>query len=631
VIPVPPAIPHISPSTLNAPVPPTSAPGSRCSTFPRLLAVLLTLLSFAHPALARQGGTPEPLTAEAQVESSTVSEGQTFSFKIWVRGTDAAEQPDLSGLTDFDVDFLGGGANNRTSVVIVNGKMQQDESRAYIFNWSLTPKKAGMLTIPAIKVKAEGKVLFTLPLSIRVAPPQPDNDVRLQIALDPPSPYVGEPTMLRVKLLLKQNVEDVTITFRGVEPTFNIPEPDPAKQNGRQQALDLLGERAPTRNAQETIDGEAYYTFSAERAILPAKPGETEIAGTIAAKIVTRRGDGFFDPGERRSVSVPSNAVKLTVRDLPTKGRPPGFNNLVGQFTVSASADPISINVGDPVTLKITVNGSGPMDRVPRPDLKRILGDRFRVPDDAPEPERRPGQVIFTQTIRPTTAEATTIPPIELPHFDTKSGTFSVAKSSPIPLRIAGTKVITATDAVAASPSAVESPELRERAGGLEANIESPTLALTDQRFDLAKAVRSPAVLAVAATPAAVYAGTALMVFVKRRNGANPARTRRRLALGNATRVLVGADGANATEAVARALTGYVADRFNVPQAGLTPRDCEERLKPVNEGAAAEVRALLDRCDAARFAGLSAGEASDLRSRALAVLQTLETVKGGTR
>jgi len=81
----------------------------------------------------------------------------------------------------------------------------------------------------------------------------------------------------------------------------------------------------------------------------------------------------------------------------------------------------------------------------------------------------------------------------------------------------------------------------------------------------------------------------------------------------------------------ARALTGYVADRFNVPQAGLTPRDCEERLKPVNEVAAAEVRALLDRCDAARFAGLSAGEASDLRSRALAALQSLEGAKGGTR
>lgn len=234
MIPVPPGNPHNSPFHGNFPVPPTSVLGSRCSPFTRLLTILLTVLALAHPALARQGGTPEPLTAEAQVESSTVSEGQTFSFKIWVRGTDAAEQPDLSNLADFDAEFLGGGANNRISEVIINNVKKRTESRAYIFNWSFTPKKAGMLTIPAIKVKAEGKVLSTLPLSIRVAPPQPDNDIRLRLELDPPAPYVGEPTTLRVKLLLKRNVENVTITFRGVEPFFTIPEPDPAKQNGRQ-------------------------------------------------------------------------------------------------------------------------------------------------------------------------------------------------------------------------------------------------------------------------------------------------------------------------------------------------------------------------------------------------------------
>lgn len=590
-------------------------------------ALFIAVITRSAFAQAKQ----EPIAAEARVDSSTVSEGQTFRFKIWVTGSDAPDRPDLSGLEDFDVQYLGGGANNRSSTVYINGKVTQEEFRAYIFNWDLTPKRPGILTIPAVTLNVEGTKVQTLPLSIRVAPPQNDNDVKLQITLDPPSPYVGEPTTLRVKLLLKKNVEGVSLAFNGVEPAFTIPEPDPARQNSRGQALEILGERAPTTNGQETVEGEEYFSFIAERSIVPAKAGETKISATLAARIVTRPGDGFFDAGERRNVSVPSNVVPLVVRDLPKDGRPPNFNNLVGRFTVSTAADPIAVNVGDPVTLKITVNGSGPMDRVPRPDLKRILGDRFRVPDDAPPPERRPGQVVFTQTIRPTSADASSIPPIELPHFDTKSGTFAIAKSSPIPLRIAQTKVITATDAVAASPSAIEAPELKERVGGLEANIESPTLALIDQRFDPASAWKSPSVLAVAGVPALAYAGTALVVFAKRRSAANPAKARRRGAFAAATRVLESADQSSPTDTVARALTGYVADRFAVPQAGLTPRDCEEMLRPINPTAASDVRTLLDRCDAARFAGLGAGEASDMKSKALAALNALENGNGGRK
>lgn len=567
------------------------------------------------------------VTAEARVQSSTVYEGEMFRFQIWVEGSDEPEQPDLSGLADFEAVFTGGGSNNRTSVVIVNGQMQRDESRAYVFNWSLTPKRGGVLTIPSIGVKAGGVVASTQPLSIRVTAPSEDSDVRLVVGVSPANPYVGEPTTLQVKLFLKKRMDNASFVFRGVEPLFSVPQPDPVRQQNRQSAIEILGERAPTQNAQEVVNGEEYYTFTAERAIIPARAGEAEISGTVAGKLMVSSG-GFFDAGEWRSVSVPSNSVKVTVRDLPRAGRPAGFNDLVGQFTVSASADPVAVNVGDPVTLRITVNGSGPMDRVPRPDLKRILGDRFRVPDDMASPELRPGQVVFTQTVRPTRADAKEIPAIEVAYFDTRTGAYGVARSSPIALRVAETKVVTASDAVAASASAVESAELKERVGGLEANTVS-TAILTDERFDVAKAARSPAVLAVAGGPAVAYAATALAVFVRRRAGADPARNRRRAAGSTALREVASATGAEAPAVISRALTGYVADRFGLLAAGLTPRECEERLSAVDAEGAAAVRGLLDRCDAARFAGMSVGEASDLRARAAAAVERLERSKGG--
>lgn len=591
---------------------------SRVSTWRTFLFASIVLAVAAANARAA-----EPVTVDAQVDSAAVALGQRIRLQIVVRGSDTPVQPELTSIPHCTTEFLGGGSNNSSTTIIINGRTRIEESKGYVFNWSVTPTQAGNFTIPAIPVKIGDETISTRPLTIRVSPPQEDPDLKVRIEIDPPTPYVGEPTTLRVTLLLLRNLDDVDLAFRGVEPAFSVPRLERSSTSMRQLALNVLGEGVPAQSGSEVIEGVRYSTFVAERQIIPVRAGEGEIAATLAGGIVVRTGDGFFDAGERRRVSVPSNAAKFTVRELPAQGRPAGFNNLVGTFTISAQADPVAVNVGDPVTLRITVNGQGPMDRVPKPDLKRLLGqDNFRVPDDMASPELRTGQIVFTQTVRPVTDQIKEIPPIELPYFDTKSGRYAVAKSGAIPIRVAATRVLTATDAVAGSPDAVQAPELRERAGGIAANIESASI-LADQRFDLVSTARGPVVVAAVAAPPAIFLTAWAVLAARRRATVDSERSRARGALPAARRALEGSD--TQASAVTRAVSVYVADRFGFNAAALTASECERQLAQIDQSKAADVREILDRCDAAKYAGLPAGEVGDLKRRVMELLEALDS------
>jgi hypothetical protein len=74
--------------------------------------------------------------------------------------------------------------------------------------------------------------------------------------------------------------------------------------------------------------------------------------------------------------------------------------------------------------------------------------------------------------------------------------------------------------------------------------------------------------------------------------------------LTEARRLATGSDSRAFYAEVARALRGLVADRLNLPEAGLQSAELVERLaaRGVAAGAVAEVRACLEHCDRQRFA-----------------------------
>ena len=120
------------------------APGVRPAT--AISWALALVLLWAVPSAKAQ--KPE-LQVTAAVENQQVYAGAPFTLQIQVQGSDEAERPDLSGLQDFQVQEAGGGQNNNQSISIVNGKISRVVQRGYTFNYRLTAKHAGDLTIPA--------------------------------------------------------------------------------------------------------------------------------------------------------------------------------------------------------------------------------------------------------------------------------------------------------------------------------------------------------------------------------------------------------------------------------------------------------------------------------------------------
>ncbi len=94
------------------------------------------------------------LKADAVVQEDSVYVGQPFVFQIQISGDDQPEQPDLSILNGFFMEYKGGSQNNSSSITIINGKMTKKVKRGYVFSYQLTPRQTGTLTIPAIQIKA---------------------------------------------------------------------------------------------------------------------------------------------------------------------------------------------------------------------------------------------------------------------------------------------------------------------------------------------------------------------------------------------------------------------------------------------------------------------------------------------
>ena len=140
-----------------------------------------------------------------------------------------------------------------------------------------------------------------------------------------------------------------------------------------------------------------------------------------------RSQDSFFDDffSSRKKYKrfiVNSQGWEIEVLPLPQENKPAEYYGLIGEYTISASAEPRSVNVGDPITLTIKVGGNRYLKPVRWPELEKVSGmaENFKIPSQKASPVIEDGFKVFTQTIRATNDKVPQIPPIELVYFDTE-------------------------------------------------------------------------------------------------------------------------------------------------------------------------------------------------------------------
>ncbi len=619
----------------------------------RLTAIVATVAAVAAVLLVLALTVPasgaEPITVQAAVETDRVYAGESFVYRVIVEGATPQVQPQLPALDAFEVMYEGDQDVSSHSISIINGRRTETVIEQYYFQYRLTALSPGQHTIPAATLTIDGQTYRTEPIAITVVQPTEHQDFKLRLALEKEQVYVGEPVRLQLTWYLRQSVQGFALSMplSGAFAAGDPAAPADARQgllSGEYVAVPFLGSEVLARRGQGTLNGEQFTTLTLEKVLIPQEVGQFRIGpAAVELNVVTGQapsrsllddffsGSSFFrnSPFNRettRKLVVPSNELSLEVLPLP-EPRPASFTGLVGAYSIETAAAPTEVNVGDPITLTIRIRGPEPLGNVPAPALhtQRSLIEDFKVSDAPTAPVVRDGSAVFTQTVRALNDRVTAIPPLDLSFFDVEAGEYRTVRSVPIPLVVRATREVTAADAVGGSGEAPAGTEVETRAEGIVHNYEDADV-LTDQGGGLLDRLRHPAWLAALLGPMVIFLGLAAVHVARRRSGADTADRRRGQALREARRELRATHSDTSTEAArtSRAIHGYLAATFDVPVAGLTPAEAERLLRARGMPQAAAVRELLERCDAARFAGLEPDVAGGLCDEAEQLLDAID-------
>ncbi|HTY35814.1 MAG TPA: BatD family protein [Bacteroidota bacterium] len=401
----------------------------------RPFAHIVLFLFFTLTAAAQNG------TFVAAVDRSSVGTGDRFEVSFTVSGTD------VNGIKNFKAPNFSpfvvlSGPNQSTNMQFTNGQMSGSVSYTYY----LYAQQVGKYTIGAASIDYKGTTLQTKPIAIEVVQGKPKSQ---QAESDAPQ-NIGDNLLIRAfadRARVKQG-EPVTITYKlYMNPRLSVNGYDIAKAPVYQGfwAEEIEAPKQPTLTT-ENYEGKQYRVATIRKtALFPTQSGKLEISPLevrCAYQVQSRKKsndpfDSFFnDPFFSRMQTVEqdfkSNPLTLTVDPLP--GNPPaGFSGAVGRFTFSATVDKKEVKTGDPITLRLTITGSGNIKLLnpPKPNLPADF--EAYDPKISDEITRDGGVIRGKKTaeylIIPRNAGERSIDPIAFPYFDLDRGAYSVLRS----------------------------------------------------------------------------------------------------------------------------------------------------------------------------------------------------------
>jgi hypothetical protein len=249
---------------------------------------------------------------------------------------------------------------------------------------------------------------------------------------------VGEPLVVTYSLLTQTSVADLQFKEAPQFSGFWVEELE-RPQVGPQ------GEAA-------TVEGETYRRFPVLRKLLfPTKAGTLAIPGATFRIGLARQ--GFFDAGG--VVERATKPLSVSVEPLPDA---PGFSGAVGRFETAASLDRDTVPLGEAVTLRFRVEGTGNLKWIERGPEVTLSGARVFPPqaksDLRTTPEGIAGSRTWEFVVVPETSGTVEVPALPFAFFDPAAGRIVTAETAPLALRVLGGTVAAGLPAPAPVPGA---------------------------------------------------------------------------------------------------------------------------------------------------------------------------------
>lgn len=601
--------------------------GSGCAVL-----ALLALLA-AAPAWAE-------INFYQEVDREEVGTEDTFRLTVVAVDAPNSAQVELPSSEDFEV--LSTSRSTESSFVFSSsGSPVMQTTRRYTL--LLRANRTGRLTIPPAELTVQGRTLRTQPVELtvrsgRLGPPpaqaggypgfpdpfrsppfggfpdpldprrepeeaqqeeedfevpRGDADLFLHASLDRREVYVGEQLTLALYIYSRVDLSSVdAVTMPRLEGFWSEDVDSPTQLTGEDRL----------------VNGRRYRVYLLRRrALFPMKSGALKIS-PAEADITT----GFLFAGHR--VHRVANELEVKVKPLPP-GAPPGMApSNVGRWRLSREVMPTRVELGQPFTVRVVLEGQGNVKNVTPPRLQAPAALKVYDPTTAdkvaPVRGRIQGRRVQEYLLMPQRTGTFTLPAMEFPYFDPGTGRYEVARTEPVEL-----VVEPGAGGVAALPgggsTALRDAEAEQKnvlsAGGLrplryQARFEAPAAPVWQRSF-FVPAVVAPVGLLLVLGVAGLVRGRLSAGGEAGRHKRQVKEARKRLA--EAEKLRTAGSKAEAFYAeVERALRSFLEARLRAPVSGLTRQALEARLEEAGVGAELreQVRYVLDSCEAGRYA-----------------------------
>ncbi|MBI5092354.1 MAG: BatD family protein [Candidatus Hydrogenedentes bacterium] len=595
-------------------------------SFLSALAVLAACSAWGEPAI------------RVSVEQTTVRANNPFGLKVEITGG-RSEAPKISDADGLAIEPVPVQRSNQLS--IVNGAMSQSQTLIY----KATATRPGKVIIPPITARVDGKEISSMPIDLTVlegkatapipraqqpvrqeavqdsdaaanaaAPdrtPTPEDAVLVTAEVDKQSVYQGEAVQLTLSRWVLSGVQ--ASPYRSADPGY----PD---------TEGFYTTELEPRQEDRTRGNWPYHLLQLTQKLYPTRTGQLNIGSwQFNGEALMRTSSGRL---LRQEYALATDPIAITVKPLPPQ--PPNFSGAVGTFTfrqsMTAPAPKTAIQ-GVPFKLSLEVQGDGNPDSIGEPKLPPIAGATVSKADTVAPPNVDSSTGIVTKefiyTITPLESGKLTIPPIEFCYFDPATERYAT--------QVVGPFDMDARPSAEQAGAAIVTKEIPVTHG--KVNITGKDILPNVDAPPSLRPYRPSAVVNITAgvVPALAYAGLAFMMARRRRFEHDSAYARSYFAKSNAhKRLLAVAQAAEPAEELCRAVTGFVADKFNVASAGLTSSDLRQLLETKKTGSelTESIVKIVKACERARYAAvkLSDDEIKALTNAADTAMNKLESV-----
>lgn len=577
-------------------------------------------------ALVAAAGSAAAQEVQLQVSAGPHYTSEPVEVQVRVEDFEETPQPTVEAPAPASgkLRYVGVSPSVTSSMVFDGQRMTRTREVSFVFRFEFRPSQPGEAEVGPFTV-SQGATTRTTPpvrLNIRQVPASDRLGVALELPSDPI--YVGERVPVAVEFRLDRTLQENLQSYTLEVPFFDLDQPfrfvdEPGEQGDTEVTLvtpdgNLTLKGHAQRRANEVV-------IRIERTLMALAEGEFQIPPTtLFVEEGTRWRRDFFggrSATQSRRLRAIDPGRSFRVRGVPAAGRPPGFAGGVGEgFALDVAADRTVVQVGEPITLTLTLRGRGNLEAasLPRLDAEGMLpAARFRVPEDELSGRVVDGAKQFTAVVRVLDEGVKEIPALEYAWFDPENETFEVTRSRPIALSVRAAEVIGAADVFSTATDTASAPT----ADAGEATPRPRSLALTGA--DLA-IVRDPAVLLASGSrtfggawlPVGLYGGgclaLALALLDRRRRAVDPELVRLGKLADEVRREVSNAASLAAPEAaaaLARALRRLRAERPDARAADLDAflGECDARSYapegqrasgPLDPGTLERARALVD-------------------------------------